>query len=237
MTTQKPNDFTRAEWERVSLDAISQIKPAESREPIGIGYARVSTPQQDLQLQIDALRALKETVGVNSFVAETASGARGQQRPVRDALLGKLGKGDTLAVWKLDRLGRSVVEVLTIIEQLNARGVRLLSVTESIDTGTSQGRLMITLLSAMSEYERELISERTAAGIAAARARGTHIGRPPVVNREVIRQVATMTAAGQSIPEISRLLKISERSVSTARRIARDETTTYWTDPRYNVTR
>ncbi len=176
-------------------------------------------------------------MGIAQTVAETASGARAAQRPVRDALLPKLGAGDSLAVWKLDRLGRSVAEVLTIIEQLTSRGVRIKSATENIDTETSQGRLMIALLSAMAEYERDLIAERTAAGIAAARARGTHIGRPPVVNREVIQQVGVMTAAGQSIPEIARLLKVSERSVSKARKIAREESDTFWNDPRYNVTR
>lgn len=221
------------EVERESLQAISQLPPAGTREPYLLGYVRVSTGKQDWQLQADTLAQND----VTWFVTETASGAAGTPRPVRDALLAKLGEGDRLVVWKLDRLGRSTVEVLNIIEGLKRRGVQLVSITDSLDTATPQGMLTLTILAAMAQYERELIAERTKAGIEAARARGTHVGRPPVVNREVIKAVGEMTSTGSSIPEISRLLGISERSVSKARKIHTEEWDTYWRDPRYNVTR
>lgn len=187
--------------------------------------------KQDWRLQTDAIEQY-----TNWIVTETASGARGTKRPVRDALLKKLGRGDQLVVWRLDRLGRSTAEILNIIDDLTARGVSLISVTETLDTTTPSGKLTLTLLVAMAEYERQLVSERTAAGIAAARARGARIGRPTVVNRETIRAVDEMTSSGSSIPEISRLLKISERSVSKARWIATHEPD-YWNDYRYNVTK
>lgn len=233
MTTQKPNASRMEEVERESLQAISQLAPAGTRDPYLLGYVRVSTGKQDWQLQADTLT--QNDVGW--FVTETASGAAGTPRPVRDALLAKLGEGDRLVIWKLDRLGRSTVEVLNIIEDLKRRGVQLVSITDCLDTATPQGMLTLTILAAMAQYERELIAERTKAGIEAARARGTHVGRPPVVNREVIKAVGEMTSTGSSIPEISRLLGISERSVSKARKIHTEEWDTYWRDPRYNVTR
>lgn len=148
MTTQKPNVYHGDEIEKNSLDAISQLIPAGTRDPYIVGYARVSTDKQDWALQHDAIQPFTDWI-----VTETASGARGRLRPVRDALLEKLGQGDALVIWKLDRLGRSTIEILSIVEDLARRGVQLISVTDHIDPTTNEGRAMLGILAVMAEYE------------------------------------------------------------------------------------
>jgi DNA invertase Pin-like site-specific DNA recombinase len=139
-----------------------------------IGYARVSTGEQNLDLQLGALRK----AGCDPILTETKSGKAGIERPVRDALLRDLERGDTLTVWKLDRLGRSIIELQAIITDLERRGVKFRSVTESIDTSTAQGWLFFVLLAAFAEFERNQIVERTKAGKAARVANGLHPGGP-----------------------------------------------------------
>jgi DNA invertase Pin-like site-specific DNA recombinase len=139
-----------------------------------IGYARVSTGDQNYGLQLDALRK----AGCEPILPEKASGKAGIERPVRDRILRDLGRGDTLTVWKLDRLGRSIIELQAIVADLERRGVKFRSLTESIDTSTAQGRLFFTLLAAFAEFERAQIVERTKAGKAARVAGGLHPGGP-----------------------------------------------------------
>jgi len=138
-----------------------------------IGYARVSTHDQNADLQIDALKA----AGCEQVFVETASGGKAG-RPVLKAALGALQPGDSLVVWKLDRLARSLKQLVETLERLQAQGIGLLSLTEAINTASAGGRLVLHMFGAIAEFERTLIRERTLAGLAAARARGRFGGRP-----------------------------------------------------------
>src|SRR5918995_4230730 len=141
-----------------------------------IGYARVSTGEQTLDLQLDALKA----AGCGKIYEETASGAKAE-RPVLEDVLSYLRKGDTLVVWRLDRLGRSLPHLIETVAALAARGIGFKSLTEQIDTTTPGGKLVFHVFGALAEFERDLIRERTNAGLAAARARGRTGGRPKVL--------------------------------------------------------
>src|SRR5574338_1233398 len=138
-----------------------------------IGYARVSTGEQTLALQLDALNA----AGCGTVYEETASGAKAD-RPVLAEVLAYLRPGDTLVVWRLDRLGRSLQHLIDVVAQLAERGIGFKSLTEQIDTTTPGGKLIFHVFGALAEFEREIIRERTQAGLQAARARGRQGGRP-----------------------------------------------------------
>ncbi|WP_065332289.1 recombinase family protein [Tritonibacter mobilis] len=139
-----------------------------------IGYVRVSDKDQTEALQLDALN----TVGCDKvFVDHGVSGAK-TKRDGLDQLFKELKEGDTLVVWKLDRLGRSTIHLLQILNDLRDRGIEFLAITQGIDTRTAVGRMIYGQLAVFAEYERSLISERTKAGMAAAKARGVHVGRP-----------------------------------------------------------
>lgn len=138
-----------------------------------IGYARVSTQDQDLSLQLDALKE----AGCKKVYTEKASGAK-TDRPELAAALEYMREGDTLVIWKLDRLARSLRQLIDTVEDMNARGVGLRSVTEAIDTGSAGGKLVFHIFAALAEFERSIIQERTQAGLKAARSRGRTGGRP-----------------------------------------------------------
>lgn len=138
-----------------------------------IGYARVSTRDQNLDLQVDALKA----AGCKRIYQDVASGAK-TARPALDDLLGQLRAGDVLVIWKLDRMGRSLKHLVELVGSLIERKVGLLSLNDPIDTTSAQGRLVFNLFASLAEFERELIRERTNAGLSAARARGRVGGRP-----------------------------------------------------------
>jgi DNA invertase Pin-like site-specific DNA recombinase len=177
------------------------------------GYARVSTRDQDPQLQINALAA----AGCAPIVKEHASGVA-KRRPVLDQLLGQLRPGDQLVVWKLDRLGRSITFLHKVIGGLAERDVSFRSLTDSIDTSTAQGRLQLNMLASFAEFERELIKERTLAGKARMRAEGRHTGGPALFGWEpdhftidedeaaLVRLVAKHVLAGQPLGRIVDLL-------------------------------
>lgn len=139
-----------------------------------VGYARVSTEEQSLDLQLDAL---KRDGCERVFHDHGLSGAM-VSRPALEAALKSLRFGDVLVVWKLDRLGRSLAHLISIIVSLEGRGVGFRSISEAIDTTSASGRLLFHIMGALAEFERTLISERTRAGMEAARARGVHVGRP-----------------------------------------------------------
>ena len=139
-----------------------------------IGYARISTSEQSFDLQIDALKA----AGCEQIFKETICGAK-SERPILSQVLELLHPGDTLVIWKLDRFGRSLSDLIALIKQLNDRGIALKSVIDPIDTTSSHGRLIFNIFSSLSEFERELIRERTLAGLKSARARGRKGGRKP----------------------------------------------------------
>lgn len=138
-----------------------------------IGYARVSTRDQHLALQVDALKA----AGCERIYQDVASGAK-SARPALDELLGQLRAGDILVIWKLDRMGRSLKHLVELVGSLIERKVGLLSLNDPIDTTSAQGRFVFNLFASLAEFERELIRERTQAGLSAARARGRVGGRP-----------------------------------------------------------
>jgi DNA invertase Pin-like site-specific DNA recombinase len=152
-----------------------------------IGYARVSSADQSLSLQLDALAQ----TGCERVFQEKASGAL-DARPELERTLDHLREGDTLVVWRLDRLGRSLKHLIQLIGELEKRGVAFRSVTEGIDTSTPGGKLIFHVFGALAEFERELIRERTQAGLAAARARGRHGGRPTVMTPERLEVARSM---------------------------------------------
>ena len=141
-----------------------------------VGYARVSTQEQDLALQLDALK----TAGCTKVFEEKASGAQ-RERPALQAALEYMREGDTLVVWKLGRLARSLKQLIETVEGFGARDVGLRSLTEAIDTTTAGGKLVFHIFAALAEFERGVIRERTLAGLRAARARGRTGGRPPAL--------------------------------------------------------
>lgn len=141
-----------------------------------IGYARVSTQEQDLALQLDALTQ----VGCDKVFTEKASGAQ-RDRPQFMAALEYMREGDKLIVWKLDRLARSLRQLIETVEMLEKRGIGFRSLTEAIDTTSPGGKLVFHIFASLAEFERDIIRERTKAGLAAARARGKIGGRPPAL--------------------------------------------------------
>ena len=151
-----------------------------------IGYARVSTEDQNLDLQRDAL--LKAGVEKDRIYEEHISGAKAK-RPELMACLRSLREGDVLAVWKLDRLGRSLPDLIRIITDLSDRKIGFKSLTEQIDTTTAGGRLIFHVFGAVAQFERDLVSERTKAGLAAARARGKRGGRPAKLKPKDVRMI------------------------------------------------
>lgn len=147
-----------------------------------IGYARVSTDDQKLDMQI---QALKRAGCHKIFTDRGQSGGRFDRQGLNTALQ-KLQPGGTLVVWRLDRLGRSLSGLVALMDQLGKRGIHFRSLTENIDTASSGGRLMFHMMAALAEFERSLISERTRAGMEAARAKGKHLGRPRALSDEQI---------------------------------------------------
>jgi DNA invertase Pin-like site-specific DNA recombinase len=173
-----------------------------------IGYARVSTTDQHLALQTDALQA----AGCERLFRDTVSGAK-TERPGLAAALRECRPGDTLVVWKLDRLGRSLPHLVETVRELVARGVGFQSVQEQIDTTTSGGKLIFHLFASLAEFERDLIRERTNAGLSAARARGRKGGRPKGVDQKKQKAaLALKKDAGHSIREICEIVGISRNT-------------------------
>lgn len=181
-----------------------------------LGYVRVSTGKQDEQLQHDAL----DGVGVlkrNRYSDHGVSGTR-TSRPGLDALLADAQAGDTIVVFRLDRLGRSTAHLAGLIADLTDRGVFIESISEGLDSTTPAGRAMLQMLSIFAEMERTFIVERTRAGLAAKRAQGIVGGRPRVTDSKQVRQAQALRDAGQSVPEIARVLGVS---IATIYRITR----------------
>ena len=171
-----------------------------------VGYARVSTHEQNLNLQEDALTK----AGCERIFVEQASGAR-TSRPELDKALEMLRKNDTLVVWRLDRLGRSLKHLIEIVNELEQKKIGFKSLNESIDTTNSTGKLIFHIFGALAEFERNLIRERTQAGLAAARARGRKGGRPPVLDdKKKAVAVKLYREKEHTIQEICRMMGISK---------------------------
>lgn len=170
-----------------------------------VGYARVSTQDQNLELQLDALSA----AGCEKVFVEKASGAQ-RDRPELKASLEYMRDGDTLVVWKLDRLARSIKQLIETVEGLETRGIGFRSVTEAIDTTTPGGRLVFHIFGALAEFERSIIRERTQAGLDAARARGRTGGRPKKLSESDLKAAKAMLVAGSlTVQDIAKQLRVS----------------------------
>ena len=176
-----------------------------------IGYARVSTPDQKLSLQHDALKR----AGCERLFDDQASGARTDRPGLADALA-YLRAGDTLVVWKLDRLGRSMSHLIEKIGELATRGIGFRSLTENIDTTTPGGMLVFNIFGSLAQFERDLIRERTQAGLRAARERGSKGGRRPVVTPDKLRKARAHIAAGLTVREAAARLKIGKTALYKA---------------------
>ncbi len=152
-----------------------------------VGYARVSTDEQNLDLQRDALRK----AGCDDVYEEKISG-KNRERPTLDFCLRSLREGDTLVVWRLDRLGRSLADLIWIVTDLQSRGVGFESLTEKVETASPAGKLIFHVFGALAEFERNLTRERTMAGLAAARARGRQGGRPAKLGEKERREIRAL---------------------------------------------
>lgn len=169
-----------------------------------IGYARVSTDDQKLRLQRDALKQ----AGCKRLFQEKVSGAA-KTLPARDKLLGFAREGDLIVVWKLDRLGRSLRDLIDVVGALEEKGIGFRSLQEAIDTTTATGKLTFHIFAALAEFERDLVRERTNAGLAAARRRGTQLGRPRALTAQQVQMAEAMMAdPGLSTRQIAEQLGV-----------------------------
>lgn len=174
-----------------------------------VGYARVSSQDQNLDLQRDALKA----AGCERIFEEHVSGAKAQ-RPQFASAMDFLRPGDTLVVWKLDRLARSMRQLIDTVALLDSRSVGLRSLTESIDTGTANGRFFFHVFGALAEFERSILRERTLAGLEAARQRGRTGGRPRAMSEAAVRKArALLRDETLTIAEVAETLKVSRSTL------------------------
>lgn len=175
-----------------------------------IGYARVSTQDQDTAAQIAAL----ESAGCELIFKEKASGGR-WNRPELHRLLGQLRKGDVVVVWKLDRLSRSLKDVLTLMEKIGQTKAGFRSLTEAIDTTSAGGRMMMQMVGSFAEFERAMLSERTRTGLDAARKQGRVGGRRPKLNKHQQQEIVNLVHSGQkTAADAARLFKVHPATVS-----------------------
>lgn len=175
------------------------------------GYARVSTQDQQLHLQVDALR----DAGCTNIIQEKASSSK--ERPQLQLLLTQLRAGDTLIVWKLDRLGRSLKDLVTLVAGFQEKGIHFVSLHDHLDTTSAQGRLMLNLFASLAEFERDIIRERTKAGLVAARARGRQGGRPKGLSKQALvkaQAAGTLyTQGGKTVTQISEVLGLGRATI------------------------
>ena len=173
-----------------------------------VGYARVSTNDQNISMQIDAL----ESSGCKEIFSDIASGAK-TERPGLEQALAYVREGDTIVVWKLDRLGRSIQHLIQSINTLQNKGIGFKSLQENIDTTTNGGKLIFHMFSSLAEFERDLIRERTRVGLKAARARGKCGGRKPILqDKQVARMIELYNEGSSTVGEICKIFSISRPS-------------------------
>ena len=201
-------DSTRVRylWDR--LQSVGPLRYAGSMNNL-IGYARVSTDDQNAQMQIDALTA----AGCVKVFTDTASGSLAN-RPELDRMIDQLRPDDVVVVWRLDRLGRSLKNLIALTEDLAAKEVGFRSLTEGIDTTSTGGKLVFHIFAALAEFERDLIRERTMAGLEAARARGRVGGRPPTMTPEKIAVARQMYDSKEhTVEAIAKTLGVSRKTI------------------------
>jgi len=181
----------------------------ETEFEMKIGYARVSTAEQTTGLQTDALAQ----AGCERVFDETASGAQ-RDRPELAKAIEFLRPGDVLVVWKLDRLARSLRQLIETVEDLQARGIGFISITEGIDTTSAGGKLVFHIFGALAEFEREMIRERTVAGLKSAKGRGVRLGRPSALTDQQIAMARSLKASGElTSSQIARQLRVSRATL------------------------
>lgn len=173
-----------------------------------IGYARVSTQLQDNAAQIDSLKKS----GCDTIFEEKMSGGR-WERPKLQELLKHIRKGDTVVVWKLDRLSRSLKDLLFIMEQIESKGAGFKSLTESIDTTTSAGKMMIQMIGVFAEFERSMLKERSMKGLQYAREQGRIGGRKPKLKIVQTEEIIHLHRQGKSVPELAMLFNVHKATV------------------------
>lgn len=176
-----------------------------------IGYARVSTVDQSLDMQLDALNS----AGCERVYTEKASGAKDDRKELQRAL-DSLREGDVFVVYKLDRLARSTKKLIEVYEQLERLGVELVSICDGLDTTTPTGRAMFKMIGVIAELEREMIVERTNAGLAAARARGRHGGRPKTDSKKVAQAIKLYESQAHTVAEITELTGVTKATLYRA---------------------
>ncbi len=172
------------------------------------GYACVSTEQQDLDRQLDMLKGY----GVDYIYNEKMTGTK-RNRPELEKMLERLTAGDTVVIESLSRLGRSTKDLIWLMETFNQKGVNLVSLKESIDTTTSTGKLLFTLMSALAQFERDVIADRTREGLASARARGCMGGRPSTDSEKLRRAVKLYNSGEYSVKEITELTGVRKSTL------------------------
>lgn len=173
------------------------------------GYARVSTLEQNLDLQLDALTSAK----CDEVITDEASGKNANRPGLTKLLQDKLRKGDELVVWRLDRLGRSLKDLIELVNDFESKGIKFTSLTENINTSTNNGKLIFNIFASLAEFERNLIRERTMAGLSAARARGKVGGRPNISNTKINAAIQLYNKKELTIEEICKTISISRRTL------------------------
>jgi DNA invertase Pin-like site-specific DNA recombinase len=184
-----------------------------------IGYARVSTEDQSTALQIDALRAAR----CDRIFEDRISG-RTRSRPGLDAALACIGAGDQIVVWRLDRLGRNFGHLVAIADELRGRGANLISLSEGIDTSSSVGEVIFRLLSVFSDFERNVIVERTVAGLSAARARGVRLGRASKMSPTQIAEARALVDGGMRAEMVASRYNVGRTTLFRHLKSSRDRT-------------
>lgn len=175
-----------------------------------LGYARVSTEDQKLDLQIQALKK----AGCDEIYTDHAVSGSEFIRPGLDEALSTLVEGDTLVVWRLDRLGRSLIRLVQLMDHLGGKGIDFHSLSENIDTASSGGRLVFHMMAALSEFERTLISERTRAGMAAARENGRVLGRPRLLSEDKLQEaIVAIRVHGEPLIDVARRYNVLPRTL------------------------
>jgi DNA invertase Pin-like site-specific DNA recombinase len=172
------------------------------------GYARVSTQEQNLEMQLDALKQY----GCERIFQEKMTGTK-KERPELDEMLKQLREGDKVVIYKLDRISRSTKHLIELSEHFESKGVQFVSISDSIDTSTPMGRFFFRVMASIAELERDIISERTKAGLKSARARGRKGGRPPVKNKNIELALKMYNSKEYSISEIVKAAGISQATL------------------------
>lgn len=204
---------------------MAKKKTQDQQDALLIGYARVSTVDQNLEAQKNALRnfgVLEENIYVEKVSATS------KKRPARDEAFARLREGNKLVIYKVDRLARSVKDMYDVVGFLDDIGASLVSITESIDLSTPSGRLGFNMLSSFAQFERDQISQRTAAGLAAAMASGRKFGRKPVMTDEKRAKAHKLLLEGKSTKEVAESLKIKQGLIYKYFRIEKDDKGVVW---------